>query len=72
MCESWDRKNGNVKFFKRDSETAIMKQLDFEEAYLVSFDESFSHSTDTPMVLTISLSAKKITIGSASHQNEWV
>jgi hypothetical protein len=72
MCQSWDRKSGSVKFFKRDSESAIMKQVDFEEAYLVGFEESFSHSTDTPMILTITLSAKKMTIGSSSHENEWV
>ena len=72
MTDSWDRKSGNVKFFKRDSESAIMKQVDFEEAYLVSFEETFSHNTEMPMVLTITLSAKKMTIGSASHENEWV
>jgi hypothetical protein len=72
MTNSFDRKDGSVKFFKRDSESAIMKQVDFTEAYLVGFDEVFSHNTDMPMVLTITLSAKKITIGSAFLENEWV
>jgi hypothetical protein len=72
MTNSYDRKNGSVKFFKRDSESAIMKQVDFEEAYLVGFEETFSHNTESPMNLTITLSAKKMTIGSSFHLNEWV
>jgi hypothetical protein len=72
MTNSWDRKAGSVKFFKRDSESAIMKQVDFEESYLVGFEETFSHNTEMPMILTITLTAKKMTIGSASHINEWV
>lgn len=72
MTNSFDRKDGSVKFFKRDSESAIMKQVDFKEAYLVGFEESFSHNTEMPMVLTITLSAKSLTIGSATHTNEWV
>ena len=72
MTDSWKLLSGNIKFFKRDSETAIMKQVDFEEAYLVGFEETFTHNTEMPMVLTVTLSAKKMTIGSASHENEWV
>ncbi|MCX6270841.1 MAG: type VI secretion system tube protein TssD, partial [Bacteroidetes bacterium] len=69
---SYDRKNGALKFMKRDSESAIMKQVDFEEAYLVSFEETFSHDTGMPMVLTITLSARKMKIGDATHENEWI
>jgi hypothetical protein len=72
MTNSYDRKGGSVKFFKRDSESAIMKQVDFEEAYLVGFEETFTHNTEMPMVLTVTLTAKKMTVGSASHENEWV
>lgn len=72
MTNSWDRKSGSIKYFKRDSESAIMKQVDFDEAYLIGFEESFSHNTEMPMVLTITISALKMTIGNASHENEWV
>jgi hypothetical protein len=71
MCDSFAHKDGNLKFFKRDSESAILKQLDFEDAYCVSFDESFSHETSIPMVITLTLSAKKIAIGGDNHTNEW-
>jgi hypothetical protein len=71
MINSFDRKKGALKFFKRDSETAIMKQVDFEEAYLVDFNETFSHDTNNPMVLALKISAKKINIGGAAHENEW-
>ncbi len=72
MVDSWGLKGGSLKFFKRDSESAIMKQVDFEDAYLVSYDETYSHETTMPMVITITLSAKKIKIGDASHENEWI
>jgi hypothetical protein len=72
MTNSYDRKAGSVKFFKRDNESAIMKQVNFEEAYLVGFEESFTHNTEMPMILTITLTAKKMSIGSSFHENEWV
>ena len=72
MTNSYECKNGSVKFFKRDSELAIMKRVDFEEAYLVSFEETFTHNTEMPMIITISISAKKMKIGDSSQVNEWV
>ena len=72
MLDSWKLLSGNLKFFKRDSETAIMKQVDFTDAYLVSYDETFSHESSNPMVITCTLSAKEIKVGSAEHKNEWI
>ena len=72
MIDSYGLKSGNLKFFKRDSETAIMKQVDFTDAYLVSYDETFSHESSNPMVITCTLSAKEIKVGSAEHKNEWI
>jgi hypothetical protein len=72
MMDSWGLKSGSLKFFKRDSESAIMKQVDFEDAYLVSYDETYAHETSMPMVVTVTLSAKKIKVGDATHENEWI
>jgi hypothetical protein len=72
MVDSYKLLSGNVKFFKRDSETAIMKQVDFTDAYLVSYDETFSHESSNPMVVTATLSAKELKVGSAEHKNEWI
>ena len=72
MVDSWGLKTGSLKFFKRDSEQAIMKQVDFSDAYLVSYDETYSHESSMPMVVTVTLSAKKIKVGDASHENEWI
>jgi len=72
MVNSYDRKKGSLKFFKRDNESAIMKQVDFDESYLVGYEETFTHNTEMPMVVTVTLSAKKMTIGSATHENDWV
>lgn len=72
MIDSWGLKKGNIKFFKRDSETAIMKQVDFEDAYLVNYAETYSHQSEMPMVITITISAKKLSVGNASHENAWI
>jgi len=72
MVDSWKLLSGTVKFFTRDSESAIMKQIDFTDAYLVSFDEVFSHESSNPMVITCTLSAKELKVGSAEHKNDWI
>lgn len=72
MVDSYKLLSGSIKFFKRDSETAIMKQVDFTDAYLVSYDETFSHESNNPMVTTITFSAKELKVGSAEHKNQWI
>jgi hypothetical protein len=72
MVDSYKLLSGNLKFFKRDSESAIMKQVDFTDGYLVSYDETFSHDSTNPMVTTLTISAKEIKVGSAEHKNEWI
>jgi hypothetical protein len=72
MVDSYKLLSGNLKFFKRDSESAIMKQVDFTDAYLVSYDETFSHESSNPMVTTVTLTAKELKVGSAEHKNEWI
>jgi hypothetical protein len=72
MVDSWKLVSGNVKFFKRDSETAIMKQIDFTDAYIISYDEAFTHESTNPMLITATISAKEMKVGSAEHKNEWI
>jgi hypothetical protein len=72
MIDSYKLHGGSLKFFKRDSESAIMKQVDYTDAYLVGYDETFTHESSMPMLLTVTLSAKTIKVGSAEHKNEWI
>ena len=71
MTNSFERKDGSVKFIKRDSE-ATLKELKFKEAYLVKYTENFDASGDNPLTETFVLSAKEIELGNAKHTNEWV
>ncbi len=71
MCDSYMRKDGKITFNKRD-EDAKLKELEIEEAYMVSYEESFDNVGIGAMVETISLSARKIKMGNGEHENEWV
>ncbi|AMA48065.1 MULTISPECIES: type VI secretion system tube protein TssD [Flavobacterium] len=71
MTNSFERKDGSVKFFKRDSE-AVLKELKFSEAYVVKFRENFDSTGVNPLTETFTISAKKIELGSGAYENEWV
>ena len=71
MCNNFERKDGSVVFLKRDSD-ATMKELKFKEGYLIGYSETFTSSTDSPMNITMKISAQEITVGNGTHKNEWV
>lgn len=71
MCNNFERKDGTVTFFKRDSD-ARMKELNFKEGYVVNFEERFAADNDQPMIITFTISAKEISMGNGTHKNEWV
>lgn len=71
MINNFERKDGNVVFLKRES-NATMKQLDFKEAYLVDYRESYDSSNEQPVTETFTLSARVISIGGSAHENEWI
>ena len=59
MTNSFERKEGSIKFLKRDSE-ATLKELKFTEAYLVKHKERFDSTGDNPLTETSTISARKI------------
>ncbi|AMA50436.1 MULTISPECIES: type VI secretion system tube protein TssD [Flavobacterium] len=71
ITNSFERKDGSVKFFKRDSD-AVLKELKFSEAYVVKFRENFDSTGVNPLTETFTISAKKIELGSGAYENEWV
>ncbi|WP_028789066.1 type VI secretion system tube protein TssD [Terrimonas ferruginea] len=71
MCNNFERKDGTITFFKRDSD-ARMKELNFKEGYVVNFEERFAADNDQPMIITFGISAKEISMGNGTHKNEWV
>lgn len=71
MTNNFERKDGSIVFIKRDTD-ATLKELKFEEAYVVKFRENFDATGRNPLTETITISAKKITMGTGEHVNEWV
>ncbi|HTG56211.1 MAG TPA: type VI secretion system tube protein TssD [Niabella sp.] len=70
MCNNFERKDGKITFTKRDSD-ATMKELSFKEGYLVSYRENFNATGENPITETFTISAKEISMGNASHVNQW-
>jgi hypothetical protein len=62
--------SGSVTFQKRE-EDAKMKELTFEDGYIVQYSESLDNVGDNPMTISFVVSARKLKVGSAEHVNEW-
>ncbi|WP_264542388.1 MULTISPECIES: type VI secretion system tube protein TssD [Flavobacterium] len=71
MTNSFERKDGSVKFFKRDSD-ATLKELKFTEGYLVKHRENFDSTGVNPLTESFTISARKIEMGTGVYENEWV
>ncbi|MBV8253240.1 MAG: phage tail protein [Chitinophaga sp.] len=71
MVNNFERKDGTITFFKRDTD-AKLKSLEFKEGYLVKFEEVFDYADKHPMTITFTISAREMSMGNASHINEWV
>ena len=70
MCDPHKTKKGKITFYKR-SDNAALKSLEFEEAYIVQFSESIDTVGSNPMTTHFVISAKKIKMGNAEHENPW-
>lgn len=70
MTNSFERKDGSVVFYKRDSD-ATLKELKFTEGYLVKHKENFDSTGENPLTESFTISARKIEVGSGAYENEW-
>ena len=70
MCDSYMRKSGKIIFNNRDEDSKL-KELEFEEAYMVEYEESFDNVGSGAMIESLSLSARTIKLGNGEHENEW-
>ncbi|PKV50739.1 hypothetical protein ATE84_2805 [Aquimarina sp. MAR_2010_214] len=71
MFNNFEMKSGSIVFLKRDTE-ATAKELKFTDAYAVKYKEVFDSAGKTPMIESIALSAKAISMGNGEHVNDWV
>ncbi len=62
--------NGIVVFKKGDEE-GMMKELTFENAYIIEFAEGIDIVGTAPMSICITISAQTIKIGGAEYEENW-
>ncbi|MCO6487420.1 MAG: hypothetical protein J5I98_03330 [Phaeodactylibacter sp.] len=70
MMSSKLRKSGKI-IFEDPTEDAELKVVEFEDAYMVNYEESFGSRGENGMVESFRLSAKKMIIGDGTHENSW-
>ena len=61
---------GTVTFKKHD-EDAKMKELSFENAYIVHYQEGIDANGENPMTIKFTISAETLKLGNAEHDNRW-
>ena len=71
MCNNFERKDGTITFYKRDTDSK-QKELAFTEGYLVKYEEKFNAIDNRPMAESFTISAREIKMGNGEHVNEWV
>ncbi|MBO7636594.1 MAG: type VI secretion system needle protein Hcp [Paludibacteraceae bacterium] len=62
--------NGSIVFKKGDEES-MMKELTFENAYIIEFSEGINIVGTAPMAINITMSAQIIKIGGAEYEENW-
>ena len=68
-CDPYTSKDGSLEFEKRDGTN--MKTLEFTDAYLVDYKESYDSMDENLQYEIFTISAKKIDIGGVFHENSW-
>jgi hypothetical protein len=74
MLDPYKRESGKITF-KRIDQDSTLKEISFEEAYCVSYQEQFDArgaDTNTSMILSLTISANKINANGAVLDNKWV
>lgn len=69
VCDSYSAKGGSIEFLKMDGTN--MKTLKFEHAYLVDYEEIYDGIDTQNQTEIFTISAKKLSINSVSHNNKW-
>ena len=73
MLDPFKRASGKI-VFKRGDQDSTMKEISFEEAYCVSYTETFDargNGEQASMLLSLVISANIIKVGAASLNNKW-
>lgn len=70
MCDSYMRKDGKITVYEPEEQGKRFAELEFKHALMCDYKESFVESGIGTINMT--LSCNEITMGDATHKNEWV
>ena len=70
MIDPYAKKSGSIVFNKTDQDSTL-KEVKFEDGYCVGYSESFNANSSSPMTATINISARKVSVGDATHEKKW-
>ncbi|MDH6311113.1 hypothetical protein M2451_003973 [Dysgonomonas sp. PFB1-18] len=70
MVSQFKPVSGSIVFKKGDEE-AKMKELSWENGYIISFEESIDVIGSKPMTLTFVVSAQVLKVGGAQFEQNW-
>lgn len=63
--------NTGTIIFKKNDEDSKMKELKWENGYIISFKEGIEIVGEIPMAIEFVISAQKLTIGDAIFEQNW-
>lgn len=70
MIEEFDSFSGSI-IFKKDNEDAKMKELSWENGYIIDFEEELDAKGSQPMAMAFVVSSQILKIGKARIQQNW-
>jgi hypothetical protein len=71
MLSGDQTKDGKITFFRRDA-MSKMKELSFEKAYCIGYDEQFTSTNDISMKITLEIVTREMAFGEAKFLNNWI
>lgn len=70
MASQFKPNTGTISF-KKDDEDATLKELKWKNGYIIGLEEGMHIVGDTPMLITITISAQSISVGDALFEQNW-
>jgi Hemolysin coregulated protein Hcp (TssD) len=70
MLKSTKTKDGEITFYKRDAMSQL-RNIRFEKGFCISYKEIFNANNTEPLLIQMTICAKKLTIGDCVSENAW-
>ena len=64
-------KSGSITYYRDDQPDAVLRKLEFEDAHLIGYNESINSAGGKNMTMSLNITARKITMGSAHVEKKW-